>query len=189
MPGCADDGESIDFFNFKNSDFFAIDDKRTAAERKRKKEEEREDEQRRKLDEKESNNRPTTNPKHNWQESFVDTDFGMHTFQDLDINDLNSLAAMRPDLRDDDRKRSDDDDDVDKTDRDDYRKRMKDDDYRRFRDLTAPIAGMLHDWVPSKPDRGQNGAFTMAPDNGSVVPYKLNGWVEIQRKLPWEAEP
>ncbi len=189
VPALADDDESIDFFNFKNADFFSIDDKRTEAEKKRKKEEEREDEQRRKLDEKESNNRPTTNPKHNWQESFVDTDFGMHTFQDLDINDLNALAAMRPDLRDDDRKRSDVDHDVDKTDRDDYRKRMKDDDYRRFRDLTAPIDGMFHDWVPSKPDRGQNGAFTMAPDNGSVVPYKLNGWVEIQRKLPWEAEP
>lgn len=187
-PSFADDDESIDFFNFKNSDFFSIDDKRTEAEKRRKKEEEREDEARRKLDDKWSN-RPT-NPKNIWQDSFVDTDFGMHTFQDLkDNNDLNALAAMRADFKDDDGKRADDDHDVDKDDRDDYRKRMKDDDKRAFRDLTAPIPGMFHDWVPSKPDRGQNGAFTMAPDNGSVVPYKLNGWVEIQRKLPWEAEP
>lgn len=187
-PVFADDDESIDFFNFKNSDFFSIDDKRTEAERKRKKEEEREDDRRRKLDDKWSN-RPA-NPKNIWQDTFVDTDFGMPTFQDLkDNNDLSALADMRADLKDDDGKRGDDDHDVDKSDREDYRKRMKDDDIRTFRDLTAPIAGMFHDWVPSKPDRGQNGAFTMAPDNGSVVPYKLNGWVEIQRKLPWEAAP
>lgn len=187
---CLADEVSLDFFKFKSSDFFVIDDKRSD-EKKKEEEEEREDERRRKLDSKWAN-RPD-NPKHAWQETFVDSDFSMHTFQDLDVGDLNRLAAMRDRRddthRDDDEKKDEEDLDVDKSDRDDYRKRMKKDDFRKFRDLTAPIPGMLHDWVPSKPDRGQNGAFTGAPDNGAVVPYKLNGWVEIQRKLPWEAEP
>jgi hypothetical protein len=46
----------------------------------------------------------------------------------------------------------------------------------------------LDDWVPSKPDPVDNGGFSIYPDNGSPVPYKLNGHIDIQRKLPWQAE-
>ncbi|MDZ4836206.1 MAG: hypothetical protein SGJ27_20705 [Candidatus Melainabacteria bacterium] len=190
-PVFADD--SADFFKFKNSDFFEIDDKRSDDKKRQEKKEEREDEQRRKLDDKWTN-RPD-NPKNIWQETFVDTDFSMHKFRDLkNNNDLNAMAASRDrkdfgSRTDPDAKRADDDLDIDKSDRDDYRRRMREDDFRTFRDLTEPIPGMFHDWVPSPLDREQNGGFTGAPDNGFVVPYKLNGWIEIERKLPWEAEP
>ncbi len=48
-------------------------------------------------------------------------------------------------------------------------------------------SGGLVDWVPSPVDPTDNGGFGAAPDNGFPVPYTLNGWVEIQRKYPWEA--
>jgi hypothetical protein len=56
-----------------------------------------------------------------------------------------------------------------------------------WRKLTE-VRDQFDDWVPSKPDPSSNGGFTIYPDNGSPVPYKLNGHVDIQRKLPWQAE-
>jgi hypothetical protein len=49
-----------------------------------------------------------------------------------------------------------------------------------------PIQNRLLDWVPDKVDRLQNGGFTTAPDNGSPVPYRLNGHVGIERGYPWD---
>jgi len=63
-----------------------------------------------------------------------------------------------------------------------------DPDRREWLHLLAPIPGMLQDWVPDKVHRLQNGGFEKNPDNGSPVPYRLNGHVDIQRKLPWEAD-
>lgn len=70
-----------------------------------------------------------------------------------------------------------------------YRSRMLKDERKTFRDLTRQVPGMLQDWVPDKPNRLHNGGFSKAPDNGFPVPYKLNGWIDIQRKFPWEEEP
>ncbi len=44
----------------------------------------------------------------------------------------------------------------------------------------------LGDWVPKAAEPTHNGGFERMPDNGSPVPYKLNGHVNIQRKLPWD---
>lgn len=46
----------------------------------------------------------------------------------------------------------------------------------------------IGDWVPSSPDRLRNGGFGSNPDNGSPVPYRLNGHIDIERKLPWQPE-
>lgn len=202
-PSFADDEGS--FFNFKNSDFFEVslpkeDEKRKERERREEEEERKE----RKLDKQDWANRPD-NPAEDWRESFVDASYGRNDFQDLQAD--NSLRKMF-DLRDyrkqdfspdrgtsDDSSRSDgydldSDDAVDaRKDRDRYRRRMREDDKKMREELHNPIDSLLHDWVPSPPDKTNNGGFTSPPDNGYVVPYKLNGWVEIERKLPWEAEP
>ncbi|CAN5507955.1 hypothetical protein BH11CYA1_BH11CYA1_14280 [soil metagenome] len=51
--------------------------------------------------------------------------------------------------------------------------------------LPGPIIEVTGDWVPDKLDPINNGGFTIAPDNGSPVPFKLNGHVDIQRGRPW----
>ncbi len=193
-PGYADDDDTAGFFKFKNSDFFDIVD--VKKEDKREKKEEKEDDKLRDDRDNDWQTRPT-NPKETYTETFMDTDFSKHSFSDLDMaNDLNALAdadvtSKRRDFgsrSDDDAKRTDEDhsDDRDKR-REEYRKRMRDEDYRKFRDLTKIDDSMLHDGVPTPMDRRQNGGFELLPGNGYIVPYKLNGWIEIDRKLPWEA--
>lgn len=44
---------------------------------------------------------------------------------------------------------------------------------------------ILLDWVPTTPDPTSMGAFGLDPDNGSPVPYNLNGYPDLERKLPW----
>ena len=51
--------------------------------------------------------------------------------------------------------------------------------------LPGRVIEITGDWVPDKLDPTSNGGFTIAPDNGSPVPYKLNGHVDIQRGRPW----
>ncbi|MFA6208321.1 MAG: hypothetical protein WC714_02750 [Candidatus Obscuribacterales bacterium] len=51
--------------------------------------------------------------------------------------------------------------------------------------LPGRVIEVTGDWVPDKLDPINNGGFTIAPDNGSPVPYKLNGHVDIQRGRPW----
>jgi len=48
------------------------------------------------------------------------------------------------------------------------------------------VHDQLGDWVPSKPDPLQNGGFGISIGNGRPVPYKLNGHINIERKLPWQ---
>jgi hypothetical protein len=201
-PGFADDEGS--FFNFKNSDFFEValpkeDEKRKERE-EREEEEEREE---RKVDKQDWQNRPD-NPAEDWRESFIDASYGRNDFRNLQAgNSLSKMFDLRgyrkqdfsPDRgSSDDSSRSDaydlnsDDASDAKMERDRYRRRMKEDDKRMRHELDKPIDGLLHDWVPSPPDKTNNGGFTSPPDNGYVVPYKLNGWIEIERKLPWEAE-
>jgi hypothetical protein len=50
----------------------------------------------------------------------------------------------------------------------------------------GPVHELPGDWVPSKIDLTDNGGFGVIPDNGSPVPYRLNGHVDIQRGRPWE---
>lgn len=145
-----------------------------------------------------------------WTSDFIDTDFSATDFSDLRNLRGRDLATGRPEFRNSDRdsvsSRDDDRDHYDSAldlsdDRDDEMKHFlsdrRDDDKKkrilgdreRYRELTREIPGMLHDWVPSKVDRLNNGGFTGEEGNGHPVPYNLNGWIEIDRKLPWEAEP
>lgn len=125
----------------------------------------------------------------------MDTDFGIRDYSDL------SNDVMRRDTRGDrfDADLSDSDRlaalDADTDDavwmrygyRFDDRARLKR--YLRSRkewmDLIRPIAGALHDWVPDKVDPLDNGGFALSPDNGSPVPYRLNGHVDWERGPPW----
>jgi len=49
---------------------------------------------------------------------------------------------------------------------------------------SAPVRDLPGDWAPNKLDPTCNGGFEVAPDNGSPVPYRLNGHVDIQRGRP-----
>jgi hypothetical protein len=48
----------------------------------------------------------------------------------------------------------------------------------------APIADLAGDWAPDKINLTSNGGFSIAPFNGSPVPYVLNGHVDPQRGKP-----
>ena len=138
--------------------------------------------------------------KRDWISDFIDTDFTKKSFRDLDINKYDDEDDDDDDSLDDGRRRDDRSDDLDMLsdydhyDRDKHLMDMRRDDKRKeedrkvIKELTKPIPGILHDWVPAKADRLQNGAFEKEPDNGFPVPYKLNGHLDIQRKLPWDKE-
>ena len=108
--------------------------------------------------------------------TFIDTDFGRHSYRDDFTTPVYSGAAMYKNRVD--------------TARDDLKKdRLDPDDDRRarlWRNLTTPPPGMLHDWVPSPPDPGSNGGFGLGADNGAPVPYNLNGFPDLERGLPWK---
>lgn len=48
----------------------------------------------------------------------------------------------------------------------------------------GPVEDLPGDWVPNKIDLASNGGFGTIPDNGSPVPYTLNGHIEIERGRP-----
>jgi hypothetical protein len=147
-----------------------------------------------------------------WTSDFVDTDFSATDFSDLKNLRGKGLAVGRPDVnatdsdrdsigpKDDDHKDYDSSIDL-SDDRDDEmrdflksridydKKKIKREDREKYKELTRDIPGVFHDWVPSPVDRLQNGGFTGEPGNGYPVPYNLNGFIEIERKLPWEAAP
>jgi hypothetical protein len=92
--------------------------------------------------------------------------------KDLDLadpNDSDWLKVMH----------SSDDREYDHVDEDSWKKR------KERAKLPGRIIEITGDWVPDKLDPTSNGGFTIAPDNGSPVPYKLNGHVDIQRGRPW----
>jgi len=47
-----------------------------------------------------------------------------------------------------------------------------------------PVVDLPSDWVPDAVDLTSNGGFTIMPDNGSPVPYRLNGHIDIERGRP-----
>ena len=57
------------------------------------------------------------------------------------------------------------------------RRPLLDDSEETWAELTAPMPNLLTDWVPSPVDPLDNGGFSIADDNGSPVPYHLNGHV------------
>lgn len=152
-----------------------------------------------------------------WLEDFRHDRFDESEFKsgfgDFDADDSRATRSASDDRRADDRREDDlgaDDRRADDARTDDIRadeagmsasssREHDDHDFgadseRRKRDkevwksLTTPIRGMLHDWVPDRVNRLHNGAFEKEPDNGFPVPYRLNGHLDIQRKLPWEEE-
>ncbi|HEY9759602.1 MAG TPA: hypothetical protein V6C97_30870 [Oculatellaceae cyanobacterium] len=68
----------------------------------------------------------------------------------------------------------------------------KDDDDAEVDPRTAEWAHVLKmdyalgDWAPSPVDLLTNGGFTQPVFNGRPVPYRLNGHININRKLPWD---
>ena len=121
--------------------------------------------------------------------TFIDTDFRKQSFADLFYRKLTDADK-------DDQKRKGDylpEDDSEKR-KDmlstDYakKKQMERDfrDLKAWKELTKPVPYMLHDWVPDKAKPIHNGGFERMPDNGSPVPYHLNGHPDLERKLPWD---
>jgi hypothetical protein len=88
--------------------------------------------------------------------------------------------------------RSDSDDNFDKKDIDSIFRHNSDKEYKladkKEWQKLSEAHDLLGDWVPSRPDRESNGGFGTNIGNGRPVPYKLNGHIEIERKLPWEAD-
>lgn len=124
-----------------------------------------------------------------WTDDFIDTDFKKKSFDDLkDLDGSRAQVGRDRDRRRDRRMRPDEADGHDLR-RDDIKCKSREDEKKTFEELTRPIPGMLHDWVPDHVNRLQNGAFVKEPDNGFPVPYRLNGHLDIERKLPWEKEP
>lgn len=54
------------------------------------------------------------------------------------------------------------------------------------REELEPIENNLLDWVPSGPDRKNNGGFGLGSFNGRPVPYRMNAHVGIERGYPWD---
>lgn len=123
--------------------------------------------------------------------NFVDTDFNKRSYQDLFKP---KKADADKDFKDPDLSKRDPDFTSDGTDRD-YalsliearRKEKACLDKKAYMDFVKPVYFLPGDWVPSGLDSVWNGGFTTPPDNGSPVPYRLNGHVDIQRGLPWQA--
>lgn len=117
---------------------------------------------------------------------FAGTDFSKSTFDDLD-------KEMR---KFDDRSNSERNegrgdqlfivDEMDKPRRhlDKQREKARE----RFLDLSHRDDVMPGaDWAPSKMDPESNGGFGTPDDNGSPVPYHLNGHPDLQRRPAWES--
>lgn len=129
-----------------------------------------------------------------WLENFMDTDFGRKDFDDLSAlgDSKRILIGKRSWLKDAGKDKKDDPDGKEKDHYLDdlvaeYKKDRKKDDLFEYKKIRKEIRDALHDWVPADPDPGDNGGFALGADNGSPVPYKLNGWITIERGLPWEA--
>ena len=69
----------------------------------------------------------------------------------------------------------------------DHRKKVEKD-RENFNKLTRPVYFIPGEWAPSNIDITSNGGFTDPTNNGSPVPYRLNGHLNLQRNFPWEDE-
>lgn len=134
--------------------------------------------------------------KQKWLETYQDTDFSKHSFDDLRSLSGASVFKSSPDWlkKSHDARHQDDhsgavDDTFLKDALAQYKRKSVERDLRDKKYLDSENDdSLLHDWVPASPDPTANGSFAVGADNGSPVPYKLNGWVVIERKLPWEEQ-
>lgn len=55
-------------------------------------------------------------------------------------------------------------------------------------EIKGPIQEMPWDWLPDKFDPLDNGGFSTSPDNGSPVPYRLNGHPDLEKGRPWDKD-
>jgi len=138
--------------------------------------------------------------------SFQDSDFAKHTFADLMMQngpkagDKDFSPAAQADLTTggDKKKKNDygDKDHVsfnaDKEENDKHGDPKHDagDDYDKHFDeisvlLKPPKDAGPKNWVPAEVDDTNNGGFGTIPDNGSPVPYRLNGHLDIERERPY----
>jgi hypothetical protein len=139
--------------------------------------------------------------------TFQDSDFSKNNFTDLLLNsppragDKGFAPADQADLSDSgDRKKDADstrrDKDLvsvhgeSKSDSTDHGKTNRKGDQAGYFDelsqlLKPPPPMGPNDWVPDKLDPITNGGFETSPDNGSPVPYRLNGHVDLERDVPW----
>lgn len=122
--------------------------------------------------------------------SFQDSNFGRHSFIDLL---LNSRPKIKNDVESDknspeDYKRKHDSDPGISIHEEALRdkERHKDRAYDELMELLASPEIGPNQWVPDKLDPLNQGGFTTAPDNGSPVPYRLNGHVDLERAAPWK---
>jgi hypothetical protein len=125
--------------------------------------------------------------------TFMDTDFRKKSYRDSFRTKPGSEMRMDARMRADDtiKRLSSDDDRIYAADGDEDSPAdgMHDRGYgRTWRELTEPIPDMLTDWVPDKVKRLHNGGFSISPENGRPVPYKLNGHLDIERNLPWKSK-
>ncbi|MBX9687658.1 MAG: hypothetical protein K2X27_13205 [Candidatus Obscuribacterales bacterium] len=179
--------------DFKESEF-DIDKKRVKDEAEKRREEQAERRREKTLEEQEKDSdKKNQILRKRTLETFQDTDFSKHDFDDLRAIDGRSIfigaqewLKVKTDS-DKDRGLLRDEDSFAALLIDDYKRKEKQDEMKSYKEFLRKDLPNLHDWVPSDPDPTANGAFTTGADNGSPVPYKLNGWVEVQRGLPWEA--
>ena len=123
-----------------------------------------------------------------FREFDVGHDFDQKSFSETLDNDMRSKDPKEVDRQDNSDLRDKDKDkrDKEKEDRRKDRRREFLSDEELMRELSRLPEAAPDDWVPDKPDPVNNGGFSTSPDNGSPVPYKLNGWIDLQRKFPWE---
>lgn len=118
-----------------------------------------------------------------FREFDVSHDFDKKDFSDTLDNDMRSIGPKEVDRQDNL--------DIHDKEREDLRRERRKEfltDEELMRELSRLPEAAPDDWVPDKADPVNNGGFSIAPDNGSPVPYKLNGWIDFQRKFPWEDE-
>lgn len=208
-------GDILDINVFKplvdSDEFFEHKDSDEKRRRERRRDDDDKDVDYRDVDDKDDGDKHAELKK-NWTSDFQDTDFSKNSFRDFKDDPGRSVFDEKSGDPSREAKGGDRDSRRDKV-RDSEHSLIGaasagafstyDDDWRRLHDirkrelrdeermklLTRPIPNMLHDWVPSKVDRRQNGGFTIAADNGYPVPYTLNGWVEIERDFPWGGSP
>ena len=126
-----------------------------------------------------------------FREFDIGHDFDQKSFSQTLDNDMRAHGSQAP-QEVDRQDNSDLDRDRDKDKKDDDRRKDRRraflSDEELMRELSRLPEAAPDDWVPDKADPVNNGGFSIAPDNGSPVPYKLNGWIDFQRKFPWEDE-
>jgi hypothetical protein len=129
--------------------------------------------------------------------SFIDTNFEKQSYRNLfsademtdkSTKDDDEMATGTQDDRDKDKDKLKPDARDRAKDRDDH-----DDDAKKLAhgkisntlgELPGPVHELAGDWVPDKIDLTDNGGFELSPDNGSPVPYRLNGFPDLERNRP-----